>query len=349
MQGSQQGRRAGGCMAVVGDASGWYVRDLMRAASETGIDLQCLAFSQLQAAIGTGSIASAESLARPAFGMAIGKQLTGQQLAGQYLTGEQIDADLDSAQPRLAWTNLSDFDAVLVRTMPLGSLEQVIFRMDCLQVVQDAGIPIVNSPRCLETAIDKWLTLHRLQQCGIPVPPTLACQDREQALAAFELLGGDVVVKPLFGGEGRGMMRVEHPDMAWRVFSTLQQTRSVSYVQQYQEHLGYDIRVFLLGDEALAIKRHAKPGHWRTNVAQGSSAEPHLLSDSQRELARRSAVAVAGDLAARSVLGIDLLPCQDGLTRVLEVNAVPGWRALGQALELDVAAKLLRFTQALVR
>ncbi|MCR9296135.1 MAG: RimK family alpha-L-glutamate ligase [bacterium] len=343
MQGSQQGRRARGCMAVVGDASGWYVRDLMRAATETGIELQCLAFSQLQAAIGTGSIASAESLARSAFGTAIG-----QQLAGKKLEGEQIDADLDSAQSRLAWTSLSDLDAVLVRTMPLGSLEQVIFRMDCLQVVQDAGIPIVNSPRCLETAIDKWLTLHRLQQCEIPVPPTIACQDREQALAAFDMLGGDVVVKPLFGGEGRGMMRVEHPDMAWRVFSTLQQTRSVSYVQQYQEHLGYDIRVFLLGDEALAIKRHAKPGNWRTNVAQGSSAEPHLLSDSQRELARRSAVAVAGDLAPRSVLGIDLLPCQDGLTRVLEVNAVPGWRALGQALELDVAAKLLRFTRALV-
>jgi ribosomal protein S6--L-glutamate ligase len=115
--------------------------------------------------------------------------------------------------------------------MPLGSLEQVIFRMDCLQVWQSLGAEVINSPRCLETSIDKWLTLHRLVKAGILVPPTVACQTRDQALSAFEELGRDVLVKPLFGGEGRGIIRLQDRDLAWRTFSTLQQLGQVLYVQ----------------------------------------------------------------------------------------------------------------------
>ena len=60
-----------------------------------------------------------------------------------------------------------ELDALLVRSMPLGSLEQVIFRMDCLQRMADQGVRVINSPKTLETAIDKWLTVHRLEQAGL--------------------------------------------------------------------------------------------------------------------------------------------------------------------------------------
>ena len=70
--------------------------------------------------------------------------------------------------------------------------------MDCLQRLADLGVQILNSPKSLETCIDKWLTLHRLELADLPIPPTIACQTREQAMAAFEALEKDVVVKPLF-------------------------------------------------------------------------------------------------------------------------------------------------------
>ncbi len=94
-------------------------------------------------------------------------------------------------------------DAVLVRTMPPGSLEQVVFRMDLLARLEAAGVPVINPPKAIETAVDKYLTTARLQAAGLTVPRTLVCQTVDEGLAALATLGGDAVVKPLFGGEGR--------------------------------------------------------------------------------------------------------------------------------------------------
>ncbi len=62
-----------------------------------------------------------------------------------------------------------------------------------------------------------------MRRVDLTIPGTTVCQTRNTAMEAFEAWGGDVVVKPLFGGEGRGIVRVDDPDMAWRVFSTLEQ------------------------------------------------------------------------------------------------------------------------------
>ena len=61
-------------------------------------------------------------------------------------------------------------DGVLVRMMPPGSLEQVVFRMDALHRIAAAGIPVLNPPRAVEAAVDKYLTLSLLERAGIPVP-----------------------------------------------------------------------------------------------------------------------------------------------------------------------------------
>ena len=230
-----------------------------------------------------------------------------------------------------------ELDALLVRSMPLGSLEQVIFRMDCLQRMADQGVRVINSPKTLETAIDKWLTVHRLGQAGLPVPPTVACQSREEALAAFDQLGNDVVVKPLFGGEGRGVIRVQDKDMAWRVFSTLQQLGSVIYVQQFCENSGFDVRILAVGTQTFAMRRRAATGQWKTNISQGSQAEAYIPTDEELDLATQAMHAVGG-----GVLAVDILPCVDGRRLILEVNAVPGWRGLSRACGVDIAQAVVR-------
>jgi ribosomal protein S6--L-glutamate ligase len=234
---------------------------------------------------------------------------------------------------------LADFDAIVVRTMPPGSLEQVVFRMDLLHRAAARGVPVLNPPPALEACVDKYLATARLAAAGLPVPPTAACQHAEAALGAFHALGGDVVVKPLFGSEGRGMVRVSDPELAWRTFRTLERTQSVLYLQQFVPHPGWDLRVLVLGGRVLAaMRRHAR-GDWRTNVAQGGRAESVTPTDAEARLALRAAAAVGAPLA-----GVDLLPGPGGGGYfVLEVNAVPGWRALAPACHVDVAAAIVRF------
>jgi ribosomal protein S6--L-glutamate ligase len=237
--------------------------------------------------------------------------------------------------------SLGEFDAVIVRTMPPGSLEQVVFRMDVLHRFQGRGGRVLNPPRALETCIDKYLAGVRLAAAGLPVPATIVCQDAEAAMDAFGRLGGDVVVKPLFGSEGRGMVRVANAEAAWRTFRTLERLQAVLYVQQFVAHPGWDLRAFVVGSRVLAsMRRHARDD-WRTNVAQGGRTEAVTLTAEEERLTLAAARAVRAPVA-----GVDLLPRPGGGYDVLEVNAVPGWRALAKATGMDVAAEIIRFLTA---
>ena len=233
--------------------------------------------------------------------------------------------------------NLLACEAVLVRMMPPGGLEQVVFRMDALHRVAASGVPVWNPPSAVEAAVDKYLALARLQAAGLPVPTTWVGESAVEALAAFDALGRDVVVKPLFGSEGRGLVRVTDRETAWRVVRTLERIGTVLYLQKYISNDGSDLRAFVLGDRVLgSIRRHAPAGDWRTNVAIGGRAEACALGREAERMALEAARAVGARVA-----GVDLLPTRAGGWVVLEVNAVPGWRALAGATGVDVALEII--------
>jgi ribosomal protein S6--L-glutamate ligase len=172
-------------IAVLAAASSWYFADLRRAAADRH-DLTVLSFQAIGSAIGRWDAGVENQVAVSARG-----------------------------------SPLTTFDAVLVRTMPPGSLEQVVFRMDALGRLEAAGTTVINPPRAIECAVDKYLTTARLAAAGLPVPRTVACQTVEDGRQAFEALGGDVVIKPLFGSEGRGITRLDDAALAERAFSLL--------------------------------------------------------------------------------------------------------------------------------
>ena len=243
-----------------------------------------------------------------------------------------------SAGVNCASDALAQFDAVLVRTMPAGSLEQVVLRMDLLHEAAARGMPVLNPPRAIEVCVDKYLTTARLARAGIATPPTAVCQKSDDAMTCFADLGGDAVLKPLFGSEGRGMCRITDSETAWRTFRVLEQTGQVIYLQQFVKHPGRDFRAFVIGDRVVASMRRTAVNDWRTNVAQGGTAEPVVLSASDTALALRAAEVVGCPIA-----GVDLLPGPNGEMFVIEVNAVPGWKALAPTCGVDVAKEVVRF------
>jgi RimK family alpha-L-glutamate ligase len=231
-------------------------------------------------------------------------------------------------------TELDSADVVLARIIPSGSLEQIIFRVDALHRLEDRGTRVVNSPRAIERTVDKFWTSALLEQCGIPTPETVVCDDPEEAIAAYRTLG-DVIVKPLFGSMGLGMVRVSDEEMAFRVFRTIEQIRGVYYIQRTVDHDGTDIRAFVLGGRVIAAIERRASG-WRTNLARGGTARSLSLSEQFSALAVRAAAAVGADYA-----GVDLLTGLDGTTYVLEVNGIPGWKGLQEATGLDIAGRLV--------
>ena len=225
-----------------------------------------------------------------------------------------------------------DADAVLARIIPSGSLEQIIYRVDALHWIEERGMPVMNSPRAIERTVDKFYTSALLREAGLPTPETVVCERASDALAAVAQFG-DVVIKPIFGSMGHGMVRVTDLEVAWRVTKPLEQARAVFYVQRVVEHGGRDVRVLVVDGRVVgAIERTAPPGEWRTNVSLGGRATPCDLPQPWADLAIRAAAAVGADYA-----GVDLLPSLDGGVSVLEVNGIPGWEGLQAATGTDVA------------
>jgi ribosomal protein S6--L-glutamate ligase len=242
--------------------------------------------------------------------------------------------------PRSALTaeaeDLTACDAVIVRTMPPGSLEQVVYRMDALAQLEAADVCVLNSPKAIECAVDKYLASARLERAGLTVPPTIVCETATDALTAFEQLGGDVVVKPIFGSEGRGIVRVSDPEIALRTFRTLERIGAVLYLQRFVENEGFDVRVLVLDGHVLGSMRRRANGDFRTNVSCQGTAEAHAITGRETELALAAANATATRFA-----GIDLLYGRDGTCYVIEVNAVPGWQAFRRVTGIDVAAAVI--------
>jgi len=226
--------------------------------------------------------------------------------------------------------------AVLARIVPNGSLEQIIYRVDALHWLEDRGVRVMNSPRSIERCVDKFYTSALLREAGLDTPETVVCERIDDAMAAVREMG-DVIVKPLFGSMGHGMVRVSDPETAFRVFRALELARAVFYVQRVLEHAGCDVRAFVVGTRVVAaIERRARDGGWRTNISLGGEARAIDLPPAWSELALTAARAVGADYA-----GVDLMPASDGTVHVLEVNGIPGWSGAQKATSVDIAGAIV--------
>jgi len=283
-------------IAVLSARSGWHTDELQRAIRERGHQPLLLPYESLVARLG------AHAKGAPRLG------------------GAEAD--------------LFECDVVLARIIPNGSLEQIIYRVDALHWLEDAGVAVVNSPQAIERTVDKFYTSALLERAGLATPRTVVCERVEDAAAAFREMG-DVIVKPLFGSMGLGMVRVSDEETAWRVFRALDAIRGVYYLQRAIPHEGRDIRAFVIGDRVVAAIERRSPG-WRTNISRGGEATAMVLPAAWSEMSLRATRAVGAVYA-----GVDLLPAQDGTVYVLEVNGIPGWRGLQEATSFDVAGALI--------
>lgn len=230
---------------------------------------------------------------------------------------------------------LSRFDRALVREVPGGSLEQIIFRMDALHQLENTGMKVFNSPYAIEKMVDKYYTLSLLQSAGLPVPETLVMEGADEAFNAYHRLGGDVVVKPLFGSRGVGMVRVSDPETAGRVFKALQLGSYVYYLQKFIPHGNRDLRVLVVGGECVASMERIADS-WKTNIAAGGQPVAYEPLSDVREASLKAAQILGAEYC-----GVDLLRSTSGDLFILEVNSMPAWEGLQQVTHFDIAERIV--------
>jgi ribosomal protein S6--L-glutamate ligase/tetrahydromethanopterin:alpha-L-glutamate ligase len=225
---------------------------------------------------------------------------------------------------------VNDLSAVIVRPVGRGSLEEIIFRMDFLHNLESRGILIVNSAKTIERCVNKYYALTFLEKNGLPVPRTVVTESLEKALKGFQELGGDVVLKPLFGSRGVGSTRIFDADIAARIFRSVKLYRGVFYLQEFVHHGNSDIRAFVVDGHVVAAMRRVG-NSWKTNVSQGARPVTIQLSEELQSLAVKAA-----NVVGCKVAGVDILESEKG-PLIVELNSQPGWRGLRSVTRVNIA------------
>lgn len=292
--------RANKRVAIFSDAPDWHARRLKNALAARGAEGICLSLTQCAFRAGAASDPSGFGLYLPGF---------------------------EDGPP----------DGALVRFISAGTLEQITLRLGMLHALDALGVPVYNDARSIERTVDKSMTTFLLQRAGLPTPPTWATESRAlaQDIVARELAAGEkVVLKPLFGSQGKGILLLKsvsdlpEPELVGGTF----------YLQRYVdtgEGTWHDWRFLVVGDRPVAamIRRGR---HWITNVMQGATCEGAPAEGEPAQLA-----VAASRAAGTGYAGVDIIRDRDGKFLVLEVNSVPAWKGLQSVTDLDVAQAIV--------
>jgi tetrahydromethanopterin:alpha-L-glutamate ligase len=223
-------------------------------------------------------------------------------------------------------------DAVHVRTLSAGSFEAITKRLGVLHALTELGIVVWNDARAIERCVDKSMTSFLLARAGVPTPATWTMESAEaaRALVEREAPSGPLVLKPLFGAQGKGLRLIRRPED----LPGSEEIAGVYYLQQFQSNGAQDFtdyRLFVLRGRVIATMMR-RAAAWITNVKQGG--QPLAVApDAKME---RLAIAAAEAVGA-AIAGVDVLVGADGAPTVLEVNSMPAWSGVQKVSKRNIA------------
>ena len=224
-------------------------------------------------------------------------------------------------------------DAVCVRTMDGGSFEAVTRRLSILHALGRLGVLVSNDARAVENCVDKAMTSFLVASAGLPTPRSWAVESRSEAERIIAGENRALVLKPLFGAQGKGLKLIGRPE---DLPPADEIAGGVYYLQRFIGHSRdgrwSDYRVLVSRGRAVAAMRR-EAACWITNIKQGALARPIEPDRELEDLAVAATAAVGGDFC-----GVDILKDAGGRPHVLEVNSMPAWTGLKKASGRDIAA-----------
>ena len=253
----------------------------------------------------------------------------------QYFIPSKFVAKININHIQKEFENL-DPRAALVRGFGAAPTQKIFFRLDLLSAIEEYDVKLINSRESLEIASDKFLTSLYLEKNNIPTPKTIICENPDDALASFDELGRDMVLKPLYGSKGIGVTRINDKAFAENVIYGLSRLNEIFYLQEFIEHYNRDIRILVLGDKAIAGMYRVSDS-WKTNIHAGATMEPLKMTTELERLAIKAA-----QITKTEIAGVDIIESEKGLL-VLEVNSIPGFTALQKVTDINIAEEMIKY------
>jgi len=254
----------------------------------------------------------------------------------------KVEMYLDGASAKMFYKRkrLSGSDVVIPRIAQSVSA----YGLAVLNQFTLAGVPLLNSPQSIAQARNKMRSLQLLSSAGIDIPATVMAREAADLKAMVNLVGGvPVLIKLLQGQERHGVMVCETLQSLEAALEAVLGLGHNLIVQQYVRNSGQDIRVLVVGNEAVAaVRRRAAVGKLSKTLIRGARLEKIELTERQRTIAIQAARLMGLEIAA-----IDLLDVKDA-PKVFEVNSSPALTQMEEATGIDLAAIVIRRAEELV-
>ena len=226
--------------------------------------------------------------------------------------------------------DLSEFDVILMRQDPPFDMAYITATY-FLETIHPATL-VVNNPTEVRNAPEKLFVT------GFPglQPPTLITSD-PLAIDDFRARHGDMVLKPLYGGGGSGVVRLRPDDPNLDALLELHAMigREQVIAQKFVPAVSRgDKRVLLVDGEPVgAINRVPADGQVRSNLARGGRAEAVELTVRDLEICR----IIGPELKRRGLLFVGIDVIGDYLTEI-NVTSPTGAQQLKRFTGVDATA-----------
>ncbi len=234
---------------------------------------------------------------------------------------------------------LAEFDVVLMRQDPPFDMAYITATY-FLERIHPATL-VVNDPMEVRNAPEKLLVT---SFTGLQ-PPTLITSDAA-AIHDFRARHGDMVLKPLYGGAGSGVVRLRPDDPNLDALLELHAMigREAVIAQKFVPAVSKgDKRILLVDGEPVgAINRVPAEGQVRSNMARGGRAEPVDLTARDLEIC----AVIAPELKGRGLLFVGIDVIGDYLTEI-NVTSPTGAQQLKRFSGADAAAALWHRVEAI--
>jgi glutathione synthase len=248
------------------------------------------------------------------------RPMTVRETAGDHVTlGETVKLDL-----------AGDVDVILMRQDPPFDMAYVTATY-LLETVHPKTL-VVNDPAEVRSAPEKLLVT---QFPGL-TPPTLVSSD-PVALVDFHKRHGDVVLKPLHGAAGSGVVKLKADDPNLEALIEIHATgsRDPLVIQKFLPAVSKgDKRIILIDGEPVgAINRVPAKDQVRSNLRVGGTAAPVELTARDREIC----AAIGPTLKARGLIFVGIDVIGDWLTEI-NVTSPTGAQQMKRFTGVDATA-----------
>ncbi len=219
-------------------------------------------------------------------------------------------------------------------SMPTGPLPDLVvmrtIRPGLSAMLEAKGVRVINNAETARVANDKWETFLLARELGLPVLDTVRFTPQECGSVRFPC-----VIKSLDGHGGSEVFFVRD---ASELSADVAATGKLAFIAQpLCDEPGVDMRVYMLGGEAIAAMRRMSRTDFRSNFSLGGEAVTEHPGSDVLEIAKSLHGRLRFDFA-----GIDFI--RNGGRWVLnEIEDVVGTRMLYATADLDPASLFMRY------